>query len=178
MQLSKTWQIFAVRDLSASCRIYGRSGMMHNGIVYRLPPLVHLTDGIESGLLPTPLASAKPDSPAERKRANPSLEAIVKMSSAIKISGLQGNYQFKEVHRVSCKEIRAYRNTKGFAQWGVEPETIPRLTEDRLNPDWVEWLMGFPHGWTEGGRRRQRLQSLGNAVVPLIPEFLGEVILN
>jgi DNA (cytosine-5)-methyltransferase 1 len=91
-----------------------------------------------------------------------------------KISGLQGNYQFKEVRRVSCEEIRTYRNTKGFAQWGIEPETIPRLTEERLNPDWVEWLMGFPHGWTEGGRRRQRLQSLGNAVVPLIPEFLGE----
>jgi len=39
-------------------------------------------------------------------------------------------------------------------------------------------LMGFPYGWTEGGSRMQRLQSLGNAVVPLIPEFLGEVILN
>jgi DNA (cytosine-5)-methyltransferase 1 len=95
-----------------------------------------------------------------------------------KVSGLQGNYQFKEVRRVSCEEIRTYRNTKGFAQWGIEPETIPRLTEERLNPDWVEWLMGFPHGWTEGGSRMQRLQSLGNAVVPLIPEFLGEVILN
>ncbi len=95
-----------------------------------------------------------------------------------KISGLQGNYQFKEVRRVSCEEIRTYRNTKGFAQWGIEPEAIPRLTEERLNPDWVEWLMGFPHGWTEGGSRMQRLQSLGNAVVPLIPQFLGEVILN
>ena len=52
------------------------------------------------------------------------------------------------------------------------------LIEERLNPDWVEWLMGFPHGWTEGGSRMQRLQSLGNAVVPLIPQFLGEVILN
>jgi len=95
-----------------------------------------------------------------------------------KISGLQGGYQFKEVRRVSCEEIRTYRNTKGFAQWGIEPEAIPRLTEERLNPDWVEWLMGFPHGWTEGGSRMQRLQSLGNAVVPLIPQFLGEVILN
>ena len=95
-----------------------------------------------------------------------------------KVSGLQGNYQFKVVRRVSSQEIRIYRNTKGFAQWGVEPETIPRLIEERLNPDWVEWLMGFPHGWTEGGSRMQRLQSLGNAVVPLIPQFLGEVILN
>ena len=52
-----------------------------------------------------------------------------------KISGLQGGYQFKEVRRVSSQEIRTYRNTKGFAQWGIEPEAIPRLTEERLNPD-------------------------------------------
>ena len=95
-----------------------------------------------------------------------------------KILGLDGHYQFQEVHKVSQDEISIYRNTKGFAQWGIEPKTIPRLKEKRLNPDWVEWLMGFPQGWTEGGSRRQRLQSLGNAVVPLIPEFLGEVILN
>ena len=34
------------------------------------------------------------------------------------------------------------------------------------------------YSWTESGSRRQRLIALGNAVVPLIPEFLGEVILN
>jgi DNA (cytosine-5)-methyltransferase 1 len=95
-----------------------------------------------------------------------------------KIVSLDGHYRFQEVRKVSQDEISIYHNTKGFAQWGIEPKTIPRLKEERLNPDWVEWLMGFPQGWTEGGSRRQRLQSLGNAVVPLIPEFLGEVILN
>lgn len=63
-----------------------------------------------------------------------------------------------------------------------------------LNPDWVEWLMGFPRGWTDpdvpGGlperdpriwdeeppevprlsqgtlRRAARIKALGNAVVP------------
>jgi hypothetical protein len=73
MQLSKTWQTFAVKDLSPSCKIYGRSGMMQNGIAYRLPPLAHLTDGIESGLLPTPLASAKSDCPSERMKTESAL---------------------------------------------------------------------------------------------------------
>jgi DNA (cytosine-5)-methyltransferase 1 len=94
------------------------------------------------------------------------------------ISGLQRHCGFQEVLKISCDKIRNYRNTKGFTQWGIEPEVIPRLKEERLNPDWVEWLMGFPQGWTEGISRKQRLRSLGNAVVPLIPEFLGEVILN
>lgn len=71
-----------------------------------------------------------------------------------------------------------------------------------LNPDWVEWLMGFPIGWTdlevdepeilEGEPwpvdpspriprmrrgvtgRKQRLMQLGNAVVPQIPEALAD----
>jgi site-specific DNA-cytosine methylase len=71
-----------------------------------------------------------------------------------------------------------YYLTLGIEQWGVEPESIGRLKEGRLNPDWVEWLMGFPSSWTESGSRRQRLMALGNAVVPLIPEFLGEAIIN
>jgi DNA (cytosine-5)-methyltransferase 1 len=95
-----------------------------------------------------------------------------------KILSLDGHYRFQEVRKVSQDEISIYRNTKGFVQWGKEPLEVPRLKDERLNPDWVEWLMGFPQGWTEGGSRTQRLQSLGNAVVPLIPEFLGEVILS
>ncbi len=67
-------------------------------------------------------------------------------------------------------------------------------SEDQLNPDWVEWLMGFPFGWTDPERevdkstmsgtghwlpepniprvaagaknRVNRLKCLGNAVVP------------
>ncbi|HET7070118.1 MAG TPA: DNA cytosine methyltransferase [Nocardioides sp.] len=64
-----------------------------------------------------------------------------------------------------------------------------------LNPDWVEWLMGLPIGWTDVNadadgepfawesepaiprvglgipNRRQRLTALGNAVVPQQAEF-------
>ena len=28
-------------------------------------------------------------------------------------------------------------------------ELTPRGKIGRLNPEWVEWLMGFPIGWTE-----------------------------
>ena len=45
----------------------------------QLPPLVRLTEWIEAGLWPTPLASAKSDCPSERKRQSPHLETVVKM---------------------------------------------------------------------------------------------------
>lgn len=79
--------------------------------------------------------------------------------------------------------------------------SVHRNTPGALNPDWVEWLMGFPLGWTnpdaselmiapwalgepEGvprvasnvPNRRERLTALGNALVPQIPALLADRI--
>ena len=63
--------------------------------------------------------------------------------------------------------------------WGVYAAAIERwehLTgwpapapaiDDRLNPDFAEWMMGWPVGWTDVGlSRTQRLKIIGNGVVP------------
>jgi DNA (cytosine-5)-methyltransferase 1 len=93
--------------------------------------------------------------------------------------GLQGCRRFKEISQICTQEqVSMYRRGRGIKQWGEEPVEAPRLKDDRLNPDWVEWLMGYPISWTDGGSRMQRLMALGNSVVPLIPEFLGEAIIN
>lgn len=93
--------------------------------------------------------------------------------------GLQGHGRFEEACQIlTQEEISLFCCSRGIEQWGFEPESIPRLKEGRLNPDWVEWLMGFPIGWTEGGTRKQRLVALGNAVVPQIPELIGVGIIN
>jgi len=92
---------------------------------------------------------------------------------------LQGHGRFEEISQICSQEqISLYYRTRGSLQWGAEPKSIPRLKDERLNPDWVEWLMGYPINWTDYGSRRQRLQSLGNSVVPIIPEFLGNEILT
>ena len=40
-------------------------------------------------------------------------------------------------------------------------------------PEFVEWMMGFPDGWTEGVSRTQRLKMLGNAVQVQCGELVG-----
>lgn len=92
---------------------------------------------------------------------------------------LQRHGRFKETGFICTQEqIGMYHSSRGVKQWGKEPLAVPRLKNDRLNPDWVEWLMGYPISWTDGGSRKERLVSLGNSVVPLIPEFLGQSIIN
>ncbi len=66
----------------------------------------------------------------------------------------------------------------GINSWGEYAEAVtaweavvgpaPRPTgkDDRLDPGFVEWMMGLPQGWTTGISRQQRLRCLGNAVVP------------
>jgi hypothetical protein len=53
-----------------------------------------------------------------------------------------------------------------------------------LNPNWVEWLMGYPQGWTdisdssENLDRVNRLKALGNSIVPQIVYNIGLAILE
>jgi site-specific DNA-cytosine methylase len=45
-----------------------------------------------------------------------------------------------------------------------------------LSPELVEWMLGFPHGWTVGERRTVRLRMLGNAVQVQCAQAVGEVL--
>lgn len=75
----RTWQTYEVKDLSQSCKICWRSGMMQSGTVFPLAPSALPTGVIGYGLLPTPVASEKGDCPSERRRQNPHLETFIKM---------------------------------------------------------------------------------------------------
>jgi len=48
----------------------------------------------------------------------------------------------------------------------MRPAPMPVDDRGRLAPPFVEWMMGFPAGWTSEMSRTQALKALGNAVVP------------
>jgi len=54
----------------------------------------------------------------------------------------------------------------------VVPEASATKSTGRLNPRWVECLMGVPAGWAlcETGNRVDELRALGNGVVPAVAE--------
>lgn len=207
-----------------------RSGTMRSGTAYRLPPLVPLTYGTESGSLriptptktdatmtgenfrtctyenpnrgvslanytvmyPTPTTNDRPNEGSVRLLRQRVLDGTMAEQEAEQILGkspfeaqgkvpkmwptptVDGNYNRKGVSAKSGNgletEVRLWptptstdgkgsvslereRAREGASSRGVRlPEQLA-LTEDRevggrLNPDWVEWLMGFPIGHT------------------------------
>jgi len=82
-----------------------------------------------AGLLPTPRVSRGADCPSERARKSPSLEATVNMLPTPRATG------YKDCGTEDPERMQSIQAVTG--------DTGP------LNPPWVEWLCGFPIGWTD-----------------------------
>lgn len=140
-----------------------RSGMMRRGTAYQLPPLAPLTDEIGSGLLPTPTAEqyGSNQSPSPGAAVRPSLSVIAKLPTpTAKANMLAPSMQKWAAHRNLWPTPTAVTDTGGAAmcKWGgsgarakLRKMVTPQELNGSLNPMWVEWLMGFPLGWTDLG---------------------------
>jgi DNA (cytosine-5)-methyltransferase 1 len=86
---------------------------------------------------------------------------------------------------------RAARSSGDLADWGPYAPAIgrwelelgrpvPRPIDDRgrLEPGFVEWLLGFPDEWTAGEPRTSRLRMLGNSVQVQVAELAGRLLLD
>ena len=159
------------------CRLGGQlslenlppSGMTRNGVLFPQPAWEPITGEIESLLWPTP--TAHPDnSNVNGKFKNPTLGDAVRMwptptasdwkprgpnskqqglPEVVKTRGnlwptpraALGDARNHTVYERSLDKPQNLENRVGAA----DPSTIG----GKLNPTWVEWLMGFPTGWTD-----------------------------
>lgn len=129
-----------------------RSGMTVNGIAYQLPPLVPLTAGTGFGLFATPQAheggAVNPENPdfswegTYWRRAD-GTKKQTRLTDQVKMWPTPTQRDFKSDR--SSPEWRESRmaETRG--------KTLPFVVGGTLNPMWVEWLMGYPIGWTDLG---------------------------
>jgi len=119
----KTRQACFLEEWEPFSGTWPRSGMMRNGIVYRLPVLAPLTKGIASGLSPTLLAS---DQKAIQAR-----------------SGARAPRSFYPT--LTCQDAS---NNGAPSQHLRNTPPLNAVVNGPLNPMWAEWFMGFPVGWT------------------------------
>jgi len=120
-------------DSEPFSKTWPASGLMRNGTAYQLVPLVRRTAGNESGLWPTPKASA----------AGPDFAKTTRSKTGISLATAAAMYPTPTVQDAS--------NNGGPSQYERNSLPLNAVAGGALNPTWVEWLMGFPLGWTDLG---------------------------
>jgi hypothetical protein len=130
--------------------------MMRSGIAYQLPPSAPLTDATASGSWPTPIRSDSRGSSGQPKK-----NKQVQLVDAVKMWPTPTSSLGTKGARIMPRQSRE----------GVTLIEAVRLSEQiggSLNPTWVEWLMGFPLGWTalEHWATRSSLRSQKSSVAP------------
>ena len=146
-----------------SCGRLPRSGTYANGTLSPLPQLVPRTAGNGSGLWPTPtvfhalrgnhdepvavyLARVQDHKDGKTKgKPGPSLGIAVRMwttptAGDANGSGSRNTATSKAHPGISLTDAVLGDGGRGRMDAG---------SSGRLNPQWVEWLMGFPVGWTD-----------------------------
>jgi len=124
--LWRTHQCSLLGDLEPYSETWPRWGLMRDGECWEQQMLAHLTKETESGLLPTPNARDWKDGKTAGNRKSPGLGVVVHWSTPV-------------------ADDTSYRKEK-YAQGGTALST---QAGGSLNPTWVEWLMGWPLGWTD-----------------------------
>ena len=133
-------------------------------LLFRLQPLTPRTSGSESGSwLATATATANQLCPSMQK--HPGCRAIFptplagdgkkasSMSKARKASGRKPDSLPEYVRMWPTPTARDHKDTGDCANVPVNAllgrAVGPSRASGSLNPQWVEWLMGYPEGWTE-----------------------------
>ena len=153
----RTSQHCLVEGLTVFSETWPRSGSMRNGTAYQRQPLVPLTKGTESGLWPTPTKVYTREKWTAEQLAD--RQAQVKAETLAKGKHHTGNgfgLNLAQAVRLWPTPTKRDYRSGSMAHWERRQGT--RNLNDKialegngglLNPTWVEWLMGFPLGWTE-----------------------------
>jgi hypothetical protein len=133
----RTSQLSLLEEWSVFSATWPRAGMTRSGTASRLRPLAPLTGATGSGSWPTPTAATggdgqRPD--GYRRLLGP------------------------EVQRREAEKWRTPQARDGDQRGPSDPQkrvqqghsvSLHDQIGGSLNPTWVEWLMGFPIGWTD-----------------------------
>jgi len=139
----KTSQHCFIEGLATFSGTWPRSGMMRSGIAFQLPPLARLTDATASGLWPTPNTIGW--------RSDGELRLLAKMTTAAEYITLSDRAASSKRKKWQTPTARAWRDMDAPAESRRNSPTLGSQVGGKLNPTWVEWLMGFPLGWTDCG---------------------------
>ena len=133
----KTAQCSLIEDLGECSVTLPRSGLMRDGTCYLLPTVAPFISASASGsLLPTLTVCGNYNAKGASKKAGDGLAtALAKRLPTLLASD-------------STKPRRGAGSIKNGGGKKLTDAVDPAALGGPLNPDWCEWFMGFPIGWT------------------------------
>lgn len=130
-----------------------RSATTYGGIVYLLPPSELHTSENESSLWPTPVANddnKTPEAHMAMKARMPGGPRHKPTSLQVMVKGIEkGMWPTPTSNDGMGGPGRHGREGGANLRTAVDETTGDPTQPKALNPAWVEWLMGFPTGWTD-----------------------------
>ena len=146
--LWKTHQCSLLGDLEPFSETWPRWGLMRSGECWEQQTLAHRTSGTEFGLsekLPTPQASDY-----ITKKTSASWKAKGGVNFSLSNPEIQAKWPTPRARDYKDGEtIPPSRKLNPELATLGQRVIIDGATGGTLNPMWVEWLMGWPLGWTD-----------------------------
>lgn len=218
MQLSKTLVASSTWHSTLCVLTWKPKVTPHNRLLFQLAVCKRPIEEIESGssermwATPQAMDGMRGDQkPRERSQLSEKAKAggcvnlreqVHQMWPTPRVSDTEGGV----VKNVELKDGSFSRTNKKGVRWGVKlKDAVSHVSKGSLNPDWVEWLMGYGQGYTdpdnkdkftldshqgfpnepdiarvttENQYRKDRLKALGNSIVPQIAYHIGNAILE
>jgi len=179
----RTAQPSLLEDLGESSVTWPRSGMTADGQCWELPMSGRRISGTGFGLWATPSATdGQRGGTITENMTGISLTQMVNTPARWPTPTVCGNYNRKGASASSgdglatavtkCATPTARDWRSGKASQATHDKNSRPLSEQiggSLNPTWVEWLMGWPLGWTD-------LKPLATDRCPCVPQPLGDCL--
>lgn len=142
----KTAQLSLLGDLIESSVILPRSGMTRGGLLWELPMLERPTSGTGCGYWPTPTVCWNYNRKGASKTSGDGLATAVAMS----LTRTSSEFTDAQIVKVKYATPTTRQRTSPSQLLRNEPGLALQVgaTGGTLNPNWVEWLMGWPIGHT------------------------------
>jgi hypothetical protein len=121
------------------------SGMTQSGVLYQQPVWEPITGVIESSSWPTPTTQEveHPDAVINHKGRRVSKDG--KNSHSLGLADAVQRWPTPTAADAYTHALKSSQQTPGSRH----SLNLPSAAGGKLNPTWVEWLMGFPTGWTD-----------------------------
>jgi hypothetical protein len=162
----RTAQCSLLEDLTESLETLPRSGMTRGGLLWELPMLERRTKETGSGLWATPQhrdfrsgQASRWDDPRRTRNLNDQVAKWPTPTSSVGganhnspsvVSGKRFAMNLAgAVQSFPTPTRRDYKSGTGAQDRPGHSPPLSNVIGGTLNPTWVEWLMGWPLGWTD-----------------------------